>query len=54
MNTKIGINADQVSIKGGMMQFGKRYAVVDDWLAKLLVGITRDMGGIQQDWLRQS
>jgi hypothetical protein len=53
MDAEIGVNPDQVSIEGGMMDFRQRQAIRDDRLSKLLVRIHDDVSGIEEPRLGQ-
>ena len=48
MQTVVWVNANQVSIECGVMDFRERNAVRDDRLAELFVFVLHDMGRIEQ------
>src|SRR5665647_1142423 len=54
MEPIICINADQVSVESGVMDFRQRDAVRHHWLAKPVVLIGNNVGGVQKQRLRQS
>jgi hypothetical protein len=45
MEPIVGIDADQMGVKGGMMDFRQRDAVGHDWLSEPLVLVGDDVGG---------
>jgi hypothetical protein len=51
MQPIVGIDADQMGIKGGMMDLRQRDAVGNYWLAKPLVLIGDNVGGVQKQRL---
>ena len=53
MKPVVGIDADQMGVKGGMMDLRQRDAVGHHWLAELLVIVGDDVGGIQEEWFWQ-
>src|SRR5258708_11397338 len=48
MKSVVGNDADQMSVKGGVMNFGQRNAVRHHWLPKLLVLVGDDMCGVKE------
>lgn len=54
VNSKIGIDTDQMRIEGRVVNFRQRDAVADHWLAKLLICIARNMRRVEKQAFRQS
>ena|SRR4051794_13445541 len=51
MEPIVGIDADQMGVKGGMMDFRQRDAVGHDWLSEPLVLVGDDVGGVKEQGL---
>jgi hypothetical protein len=52
MKSIVGIDADQMRVERGMMNFGQRDAVGHDWLSKSLVLVGDDVRGVKEQGLR--
>src|SRR6516164_2009602 len=53
MDTEIWVDADQVGIEGGVVNFREGQSIRHDRLAQLLVGIRYDVGGIEEPRFRE-
>ena len=53
MHPVVGIDPDQVSVEGSVMDLGERDAVGNDRLAERLVAVGDDVGGVEQHRLGQ-
>ncbi len=49
---EVRIDPDQVRVERRMVNFRKRDAIGNDWLAHFLVAVGNDVGGIEQQWFR--
>jgi hypothetical protein len=52
MNKIVGINADQIRVKSGMMDFGQRQSICHYGLPKILIFVLNDVSGIKKPLFR--
>jgi hypothetical protein len=52
MKAVVGIDADQMGVKGSVMNFGQRNAVRHHWLPKVLILVGDDVRGVKEQGLR--
>jgi hypothetical protein len=50
----VGVDSDQVRIESRVVNFRERDPIGNHWLAELLITVRDDMGGIEQERLRQA
>jgi len=46
MDAVVGIDADQVGVESGMMNFGQGEPIADYWLTQEIIPIRHDVGSI--------
>jgi len=54
MQPIVRVDTDEMSVEGGVMDFGERNPVGNDRLAEQLVLVRDYVGGVQQQWLGQA
>lgn len=53
VHAEVGVDPDQVCIEGGMVELRQRDSVANNGLPTHLMLVGNDVGGIQEQWLRQ-